>query len=106
MTPVEQKTQELIDAIKESPEYVLYREQLTKVSLVAGLKEQIDIFRERNFELQNSEDNAFDKIEAFEKEYETFRENPLVSDFLAAELQFCRMLQNVTYKVTDAVDFQ
>jgi len=106
MTRVEEKTQELIEAIQESPEYTLYREQLNRVLQVAGLKEQIDVFRERNFELQNSEDNAFEKIEAFEKEYETFRENPLVSDFLSAELQFCRMLQGVTYKVTDAVDFQ
>lgn len=106
MTRVEEITQELIAAILESPEYVNYREQLGRVLAVEGLKDQIDVFRERNFELQNSRDNAFEKIEAFEKENEKFRENPLVSEFLSAELTFCRMLQDVTYKMADAADFQ
>ena len=45
-------------------------------------------------------------IEAFEKEYRDFRENPLVNDFLAAELAFCRMLQNNNARITDAIDFE
>ena len=48
-------------------------------------------------------DALFDEIDRFEKEYEEFRKNPIVSDFLAAELAFCRMYQEITEKIS--VDF-
>ena len=66
---------------------------------------QIDDFRTRNFELQTSGDCAFDKLEAFEKEYEGFRENVLVDEFLAAELAFCRMMQEINIRITEAMQF-
>lgn len=103
---IEKKTEELISILKDSPEYKSYKEQLAKVKQVEGLKEQIDAFRTNNFELQQAADNAFDKIDAFEKEYAKFREDPLVSDFLAAELAFCRLMQGITYRITDAMDFE
>ena len=43
---------------------------------------------------------------AFEQEYEKFRENPLVDDFLRAELAFCRMMQEVYVLLADEVDFE
>lgn len=103
---VDEKTVELIDTIKISPEYLLYKEMLGKVKQVEGLKEKIDDFRKRNFELQNSPDFTIEKIDSFEREYESFRENPLVSNFLAAELAFCRMLQSISYQITEAIDFE
>ena len=51
-----------------------------------------------------SEHNA--KMKAFEKEYEDFRENPLVSDFLAAELALCRMLQKHGNMIMNEIDFE
>lgn len=47
-----------------------------------------------------------DRVEAFEQEYEKFRENPLVDDFLRAELAFCRMMQEVYVLLADEVDFE
>ena len=70
------------------------------------LKKQIDDFRTRNFELQTSKDTNFDKIDQFTRENEAFRENPLVSDFLAAELAFCRMMQEIGLYVTDQMKFE
>ena len=49
---------------------------------------------------------VFEKIEAFEREYEDFRENPLVDDFLSAELAFCRMMQKYNDRIMDAIDFE
>lgn len=103
---VHEKTQELIVLIKNCSEYTAYEEQLRRVKQVPGLKEQIDNFRRQNFALQSSNDYSFEKIEAFEREYEKFRENPLVSDFLSAELAFCRMMQSITIQITDAVEFE
>ena len=42
----------------------------------------------------------------FTRENEAFRENPLVSDFLAAELAFCRMMQEIGLYVTDQMKFE
>ena len=49
---------------------------------------------------------AFDKLDQFTRENEAFRENPLVSDFLAAELAFCRMMQEIGLYVTDQMHFE
>lgn len=51
-------------------------------------------------------DTNFDKIDQFTRENEAFRENPLVSDFLAAELAFCRMMQEIGLYVTDQMRFE
>ena len=96
----------LIEAILNSEEYRAYREELEKVKLLPTLKEQIDEFRKRNYLLQNSEDFAFDKLEEFEKEFQKFRENPLVDAFLASELAFCRMMQNIEATITEALHFE
>ena len=70
------------------------------------LKAQIDAYRRRNFEIQTSPDTVYDVIEKFENEYAQFRENPLVADFLAAELAFCRLMQLLSLKVTEELDFE
>ena len=106
MNNIEEAADRFIAAIKESNVYTEYVDQLNKVKEHAELKRQIDEFRTRNFELQNSPDCAFDKLESFEKEYESFREDPLVSDFLAAELAFCRMMQEINIRITEAVHFE
>lgn len=96
----------LITAVLESEEYLAYRAELDKVLQVPELKAQIDEFRKRNYELQSSADIDFDKLDRFEKEYEDFRSNPLVSDFLAAELAFCRRMQGIETRITAELDFQ
>ena len=45
-------------------------------------------------------------MDAFEREYEKFRENPLVDDFLRAELSFCRLMQEIDLLLAQAIDFE
>ena len=45
-------------------------------------------------------------MDAYEKEYESFRENPLVENFLQAELDFCRMIQELNIIIMDHLDFE
>lgn len=103
---MKQALQAYIDALLETPEYKEYAVQKERLKQYPELKDRIDEFRTRNFEMQTSKDMVFEMIEAFEKEYRDFRENPLVNDFLAAELAFCRMLQNNNARITDAIDFE
>jgi len=103
---MEQSLQAYIEKLLKSKEYQKYVEQKERVKQYPDLKKQIDEFRRRNFEMQNSEDLVFEKIEFFEKEYEDFRDNPLVADFLEAELAFCRMMQRHYGEVMRAIDFE
>lgn len=99
-------TTALINAVLATEEYQAFTAELKKVKEFPELKEQIDDFRKRNFELQSSADNDFNKLEQFEKEYAAFRENILVQDFLAAELDLCRLIQDLNMRITSALNFE
>lgn len=103
---VNEAVEQLIGAIRNTDAYLEYQRQLARVKEQPELKRQIDDFRTRNFELQTSKDTNFDKIDQFTRANEAFRENPLVSDFLAAELAFCRMMQEIGLYVTDQMRFE
>ena len=103
---VNQAVEQMVQAIRNTDAYMEYRRQLGRIKEQPELKKQIDDFRTRNFELQTSKDTNFDKIDQFTRENEAFRENPLVSDFLAAELAFCRMKQEIGLYVNDQMKFE
>lgn len=103
---VNQAVEQMVQAIRNTDAYMEYRRQLGRIKEQPELKKQIDDFRTRNFELQTSKDTNFDKIDQFTRENEAFRENPLVSDFLAAEWAFCRMMQEIGLYVTDQMKFE
>lgn len=98
----------LIETIKRTEQYRAYVREKEKVNRFPELKEQIDSYRLRNFEIQNmsNDEELFFKMEEFEREYEKFRENPIVADFLAAELSLCRLIQRINTRITEALDFE
>ncbi|MDE6405212.1 MAG: YlbF family regulator [Lachnospiraceae bacterium] len=96
------------DQIMTSDTYKEYLYQREKIKKQPELYEKVNEFRQRNFDLQNDTDDGdmLDRMEAFEREYEQFREDPLVDDFLRAELAFCRMMQEVYVLLADEIDFE
>lgn len=106
MSSIDRATESFVKAIKSSEEYLAYRAGLEKILGQPGLKERIDEFRERNFRMQAEQDIDFERLDRFEKEYENFRQEPLVADFLAAELAFCKMMQEATDEIIREIDFQ
>ena len=96
------------ETIMASDTYKEYLFQREKIKKQPGLYEKVNEFRQRNFDLQNETDGEelFDRVEAFEMEYEKFRENPFVDDFLRAELAFCRMMQDVYVLLAEDIDFE
>ena len=70
MNRIEQLTKELIDAIEHSSQYENYekiRQQLSKAPL---LKERVDEFRKKNYDLQNSHMDIFEEAEKLQREYQ------------------------------------
>ena len=106
MNSVDEAVEELRNAILQCDVYRDYCRSLEKVKQYPELKEQIDDYRMQNYELQQSPDYAFDKMEQFQRQYQSFRENSLVSDFLAAELAFCRMVQDIENRLVEGIDFE
>ncbi len=105
-TELDQAVEAMIDAVKRSEVYRNYLEALAAAKRQPGLKQEIDEFRRKNYVMQSSADMAFEHIEQFEREYSDFRENPVVADFLAAELALCRMIQQINLHVTDMLNFE
>ena len=105
MNSVDGVTGQLIEAIRTSTVYEEYLRQLERVKQQPELKAQVDEYRARNYQLQTGGQVDFDKIDRFEREYEQLRENPCVADFLAAELAFCRMMQDINNQITEALQF-
>lgn len=97
-----------VNSLKETETYKKYCEQLQLIKQQPQQYEKVNEFRKRNFELQNSQqtDDLFEKMDAFEKEYEKFREDPLIDHFLQAELALCRMMQNIDVMITEKLDFE
>ena len=77
----------------------------TRVREYPGLQEEINEYRRKNYLLQKSDDEElFDRIDEFEREYEQLRENPVVEEYLQAELAVCRMIQEINMQIADAID--
>ena len=94
---LENATASYVKAIRDTAVYKKYCEQLERLKRNPEQYQKVNEFRRRNFEIQNTaqKDELFDKMDAFEQEFEKFREDPVVDEFLRAELAFCRMMQEV-----------
>lgn len=99
-----------IDKLKKTKVYQEYEEQKNRIKENPELKQQVDEFRRKSYELQsrNYSENLYDEMDRFQREYEEFREIPQVHDFLSAELALCRMIQKLTAEIAEAVlqDFE
>ncbi len=105
---IDNAVKELVREVKTSRVYQEYEMQLTKIKKHPKLYEKVNEFRVKNFELQTQEssEDLYEKMDSFEQEYENIIENPMVSDFLRAELAFCRMIQEVNIYIAQELDFE
>ncbi|MBR1772130.1 MAG: YlbF family regulator [Lachnospiraceae bacterium] len=106
MDKIDNALQQLIAAILASDVYSRYDVQRIRVNSMPELKAQIDEFRRKNLELQTNEHTTLEQIDSFERENAQFRENPVVDEFLAAELAFCRLIQELNLRLIDALHFE
>lgn len=106
MSSIDYAVQQLTTAILDSKEYKEYDEARKKVREFPELKQKMDKFRERNYELQQTGDCSLDAVWKLEEEYKDVLENPCVHEFLMAELAFCRMMQQMNHSVFAAVHFE
>lgn len=108
MSEIEGEIGILINAVKQSKTYQEYDRQKKLLKANPELKARVDEYRMENFKLQNSNDDPriAEKMEAFADKYADFIELPQVSAFLDAEVNLCRMMQELTSRVVDSLEFE
>lgn len=106
MSNIDGALQQFIAAILDSEEYKEYDEARKKVREFPDLKEKMDEFRNRNYELQAQEGCTLDAVMQLEEEYKDVLENPYVAEFLETEATFCRMMQSTNNAIFEAIHFE
>lgn len=107
MEDMERAVNGFVGCVKETETYRKYIQERDRLMMFPELKQRIDEYRKNIYRLQNTEDGdkLFDEVEQLEAEGASLRDDRLVSDFLAAELAFCRMMQDIYTMITAELEF-
>ena len=65
------------------------------------------LFRSRrNFEIHKRRDvDLYTEMDRLEQEFAPLRLEPLVNDYLTAELALCRIVQRINYRLMQEIEF-
>ncbi|MDE7311038.1 MAG: YlbF family regulator [Eubacterium sp.] len=107
MNQINEALEGLIQAIWEGEEYKRYQAIRAKVHEQPQLEQQIHAFRKKNYEVQNltEEKKLYDQADQLEREGIEFRKDPLVNEYLSAELGICRLFQRINWELVQNMDF-
>lgn len=97
---------QLSAALRGSEAYKAFREVSRKVSEEPQLRQRLDEFRKKNYLLRSNAYDLFDDVQNLEREYEDMRKNPVIQEYLAAELQICRIIQRCADEILTSVDME
>ncbi len=108
MSTVSECKKQLLCAIRESKEMRRFETARDALKNHDAEREQIDAFRKRVFLLQNSNESIdmLDEMTGLFQVREELHENPLVGEYLDAELDLCRMLQRISMDVMNITDLE
>ena len=96
MDIITERLHALTDAMRNTVDYQSYRKLEAELDKDKELKKRVDEFRLRNFGLQKKDDvDLFDAVDDIDREFGELRKNPVVEEYLEAELSVCRMIQKV-----------
>lgn len=97
-----------IREVKQSPEYQEYVSRLEEIKQQEEIYTKVNEFRKKNYELQSSEssERLLELVDELERELAGLQELPLAEDFLVAELDFCRKMQEANALIAKELDFQ
>ena len=108
MEEVKAQVAQLVEAIKNSEPYKRNSEVSMEVRKSPKLWQELTEYRRNIFEMQMEleGDALFDTYDHYEKDNEQFRRDPLVNNYLNAELDLCRMIQKIDAIILDAIDIE
>ena len=106
MRRIDELKKEIIHEILNGEEYKEYRRLQAEMDRTPDLKRQVDEFRMKNFELQNSQDvpDMFAAMENLNNEYADMRNQDIVNRYLMTEITFCRFVRDIYKDIAEAID--
>ena len=106
MEEIRRCTEDLIEAIRKSDVYREYEEARLALAAHPDLRNTINEFRKRSYEIQNSDspEDVYEKMEQLERDFYMVRRNDIMNNYLQAELAICRTLQTINQELVGTVD--
>jgi len=107
MKTIEEITDELIDVLKQGPNYQAYYKQQELVKNSPEVLDKINEIRALNIQLQSiqNEDQAYDELDRIEKRYDELSRDKRVYDFIEAENRFIKIYQQMYKKIMEQIQF-
>ncbi|MCI8896083.1 MAG: YlbF family regulator [Lachnospiraceae bacterium] len=106
MNTIDEKINALVEAVLESEQYLHYQEIRRKLKEDPQKEQRVLEFCGRVFRLQNEQKgiDIFAEIDKLVQETASFRAEPLVEDYLAAEHEVCRLVQRINWSLVEQLD--
>ena len=106
MNKIQECVEKLLEVIREDSAYPRYLACEEMLKSNPELKKQIDEFRVAVFHMNNddTQGDLYDITDEVENRYEKLRKVPEVNAYLEAELDVCRMLQQVQEQFRNGID--
>lgn len=107
LTETEIATNNLCEAIRQSKEYIRYQECLALIKNDEEVYRQVNALRKNNFNVQNGMNGrmSYDEYHNIYNSSRMLRQNNLANQFLDAELDLARLMQEINKKIISAIDF-
>lgn len=104
---IDHLTNRLSELLKESEEYRHYMDALNRIREQADLYNRVNELRRHNYYLQNSGYGKMTQDEYMEisQKSRSLRENPLVGEFLNAEIELARKIQDIARRLMKNINF-
>lgn len=99
--------EELKQSLLESEAFVRYQKVRAEVHNYPEKEYRLHEFRRKNYFLQNSREqlDLFTEEDRLEQEYAVYKD-PLLGEYLAAEVAVCRIIQQVNKELIGCLDFE
>ena len=96
----------LIQAVKESNEYRLYKQAEASLNETPQLKIRVDDFSRANHRLHTQKDpqKLFQGIREMDEESKELMRIPQVNAYFQAELDLCKLLQYISLEINGGID--
>lgn len=103
------KTIEYVNLLKKEQVYVDYLNYKSLLEKRPDLMDQINVFRRESFEIQVGHKygyfNAYENLSRLNEEHEELLNEPIVKQFLTAELKLSKLINHIYTTFAEALDF-
>ena len=107
MTDLTGLSNQVSEAIRNTPEYAEFTRLLSQLKQDPELYRRVDEMRDKNFMIhQGDVGDPYDMMDALTTEYEGVINNVSVSEFIQAEIALCKMIHEFNRNVTAGLEIE